>query len=673
MKVTAAASDSDGFVSSVSFYANGVMIGASTSSPYAIDWSGAPAGTYQLTATATDNQGNTSTSNAVSITASAPGGRVNVASATNGATAVASSTYSSSYGPGGAINGDRKGFPWGGNAGWNDNTSNTFPDWLEVDFSGQKTINEVDVFSLQDNYQAPIEPTTTLTFSSYGLTDFQVQYWDGIQWLVVPGGNVVGNALVWQRVNFSPLTTSRIRVWITGARDSWSRVTEIEAYEAVAANAPPTVSLTAPANNATLTAPGSVTLTASAADSDGTVSSVAFYANASLIGTATNSPYSLTWSGAAVGTYQVTAVATDNGGSTATSNTATLVVRQPNPPTVSLTSPITGASFASLAPIGITASASDTDGTVKSVAFYANGALIGSAANSPYGLGWAAAAAGTYQITAVATDNTGLTATSSAVTVVVRPPSPPAVSLTSPANGAVFAPLASITITATASDSDGTVSAVAFYANATLLGTVTNSPYKFVWSGAAAGTYQVTAIATDNTGLTSTSSAASITVNAPPARVNVASAANGATAVASSIYSANYGPSGAINGDRKGYPWGGNMGWNDSTPSTFPDWFEVDFSAQKTISEVDVFSLQDNYQAPVDPTPSMTFSSYGLTDFQVQYWNGKRWLAVPGGTVSGNTLVWRRVSFGPLTTSRIRILITGARDSWSRVVEVEAY
>ena len=82
-------------------------------------------------------------------------------------------------------------------------------------------------------------------------------------------------------------------------------------------------------------------------------------------------------------------------------------------------------------------------------------------------------------------------------------------------------------------------------------------------------------------------------------------------------------------------------GWNDATPNAWPDWLEVDFAGAKTIDEVDVFSLQDNYTAPVDPTPALTFSRFGLTDFTVQYWDGTQWAAVPGGVVSGNTLVWR--------------------------------
>src|SRR5262249_55094625 len=67
------------------------------------------------------------------------------------------------------------------------------------------------------------------------------------------------------------------------------------------------------------------------------------------------------------------------------------------------------------------------------------------------------------------------------------------------------------------------------------------------------------------------------------------------------------------------------------------------------------------------------FSLYGLTGFDVQYWNGSTWTTVPGGSVTGNNKVWKKISFASLTTSKIRVLINGTVDSWSRMVEVEAW
>jgi GH35 family endo-1,4-beta-xylanase len=89
----------------------------------------------------------------------------------------------------------------------------------------------------------------------------------------------------------------------------------------------------------------------------------------------------------------------------------------------------------------------------------------------------------------------------------------PTVSLTAPTATSFTAP-ASITITSTAADADGTIASVKFYNGATLLSTVTTSPYTYTWTGVATGTYSITAIATDNSGATTTSTAKSVSVTA---------------------------------------------------------------------------------------------------------------------------------------------------------------
>src|SRR4026208_576375 len=103
---------------------------------------------------------------------------------------------------------------------------------------------------VQDNYAAPVEPTPTMTFTNYGLTAFQVQYWNGSAWIDVPGGNITGNNLVWRRIAFAPLTTHAIRVLVTSALNSYSRIVELEAWTASSGgNAPPAINLTTPTNN----------------------------------------------------------------------------------------------------------------------------------------------------------------------------------------------------------------------------------------------------------------------------------------------------------------------------------------------------------------------------------------------------------------------------------------
>jgi RHS repeat-associated protein len=89
---------------------------------------------------------------------------------------------------------------------------------------------------------------------------------------------------------------------------------------------PPTVAITAPLANSTFSAPATITLSADADDADGTVTQVAFYANGNLIGVTTSSPFGIQWVDVPPGAYNLTAVATDNGGLQATSTATSIMV-----------------------------------------------------------------------------------------------------------------------------------------------------------------------------------------------------------------------------------------------------------------------------------------------------------------------------------------------------------
>ena len=91
----------------------------------------------------------------------------------------------------------------------------------------------------------------------------------------------------------------------------------------------------------------------------------------------------------------------------------------------------------------------------------------------------------------------------------------PTATLTAPASGTVATAPATLALQATASDPDGTIARVEFWANAALLGSDTTAPYAWTWSGAAAGTYDLTAVAFDNSGAATSSAAVRVTVQAP--------------------------------------------------------------------------------------------------------------------------------------------------------------
>jgi chitinase len=99
------------------------------------------------------------------------------------------------------------------------------------------------------------------------------------------------------------------------------------------ANQLPTVALTAPVAGASITAPATVALTATASDPEGRMARVEFYVGATLIGTDTTSPYAASWSASAAGTYAIKAIAFDADGGSRTSTivnvTVTAVSTQP--------------------------------------------------------------------------------------------------------------------------------------------------------------------------------------------------------------------------------------------------------------------------------------------------------------------------------------------------------
>lgn len=291
------------------------------------------------------------------------------------------------------------------------------------------------------------------------------------------------------------------------------------------ANNPPTVALTAPANGASIPLPGPVEIAATASDSDGTVTKVAFFHGSTLIAEDTSEPYSVSWS-APPGTHTLTAVATDNSGNQTTSASRTITVTN-QAPTVVISQPSSGESFRLGNSIAIRATPEDADGSIAKVEYFAGNVRLGQRSASPWQFTWSDAPLGTHILTVVAEDNFGQKTTSAPVTISVTGNASPTVALTAPAPGATIALPAAVEITATAADTDGSVAKVAFFQNGVLLGEDTSTPYSFTWD-APPGSHVLTAIATDNNGANTTSAPVSITVTNQPPTVTLTAPADGA-------------------------------------------------------------------------------------------------------------------------------------------------
>jgi hypothetical protein len=302
----------------------------------------------------------------------------------------------------------------------------------------------------------------------------------------------------------------------------------------------PTVSLTSPANGASVS--GTTAVNATAADNVGVVG-VQFRIDGTNLGAEdTAAPYTVQWNTttATPGSHQLTAVARDLAGNNTVSTAISVTVNNGDAtaPTVSLTAPAAGASVSGS--VTVSANASDNVGVVG-VQFKVDGVNFGTEdPGAPFSRVWDSLTAsnGTHTLTAVARDAAGNTTTSTARTVTVSngggDSQAPTVSLTAPASGATVS--GSISLTATASDNVGVVG-VQFRVDGVNTGTEdTSSPYSRSWDTATAtnGAHSLTAVARDAAGNTTTSAARTVTVSngggdtqAPT--VSLTAPANGAT------------------------------------------------------------------------------------------------------------------------------------------------
>ncbi len=635
--LTADASDSDGSVSRVDFYAGSTLVGNAIAAPFTTTWTNVPVGTYVLTAVATDNSGTTGTSAPVTVTvtpAPLPDGWSNTDVGSTGAigSTTPTATGLSVTGAGADV--------------WN--TADAFQyAYKTLTGDGSIVARVASVQNVANWTKAGVMIRNSLSASAaqaFMLVSpgkgvaFQRRLTDGAASLSTSGtfttaprwvkltrtGSTVtafesADGLTWSRVGadtfvMGPTVDVGLAVSSHVNGTLATAVFDQIAITAALPNAAPAVAITAPAQGSTVQAP--VTVSATASDSDGTVAKVEFYAGATLVGTASAAPYSATWNPTAGGTVALTAIATDNAGATTTSAPVTVTVTAPPPPPSTLPdgwshqdigSPgAAGSAVASGGVFTVAGAGADVwgtsdalqyaytplngDGTIvarvatvqnvanwtkagvmirnslspsaaqafmlvspaKGVAFQrrlSDGAASVSTAGtfttaprwvkltrvgntitafeSPDGAAWAQVASDTFQMgaavdigLAVSSHVNGVlaTATFDSVTVTAGPAplnTPPAVSLTTPVSGASFTAPATIALSATASDADGSIARVAFYSGSTLLGTATASPYTFTWSNVSAGPYTVTAIATDNLGASTTSAPVSVTVTAP--------------------------------------------------------------------------------------------------------------------------------------------------------------
>lgn len=176
------------------------------------------------------------------------------------------------------------------------------------------------------------------------------------------------------------------------------------------------------------------------------------------------------------------------------------------------------------------AEASDIDGFVRRVEFFSGPQLIGADEKAPHMVAYQPSTHGNIRVSAVAWDDDGASTTSVTAFAVRECPSGqscaaelaaddmeccielPVVHWVAPKPNRHHSAPATITLEATASIADDTISAVEFFDNGRLIGTVTKPPFRYRWNEVQAGTYVVTARARTQHGLIGESAVNTIAV-----------------------------------------------------------------------------------------------------------------------------------------------------------------
>ncbi|MGH9141933.1 MAG: Ig-like domain-containing protein, partial [Vicinamibacterales bacterium] len=354
--LSASAADGDGSISRVDFYADATLVGSSVTAPYTATWFDAPAGTYSLTARATDDAGAATTSTAVTVLVSAPvvtppsdpAPTEIVLAAANAVSIVGHWTFTldTSAASGARMQGKNLGAAKPASASavpinafdvtFTAAAGTPYRLWLRGKALDDSYNNDSVFVQFDGSVNATGQPVFRIGTTASTTVILEECSGCGVQgWGWADNGYGVG--VLGPAIYFAASGPQRLRIqtredglgidqivlsagtYLTTAPGATKNDTTIVTPPFTTVNTAPTVALTTPVRDADFAEPAAIVVSATAADSDGLIGRVEFYAGSLLIGTSTAAPYSVTWSPVAAGTYTLTARALDTNGASTTS------------------------------------------------------------------------------------------------------------------------------------------------------------------------------------------------------------------------------------------------------------------------------------------------------------------------------------------------------------------
>lgn len=326
--ISATASDANGSITKVEFYRGTTLIGTDTTVPYSINWTPATAATFVITARAYDNNGVTNNSAAASIIVKAasttilnPAADSYVTGGTSADTNYGTDTSLIIRNNTSSVSGTRKSI-------------------VKFDVTGQTRIrkavvrlyarfggpNSITAYQTSDawtelgvtwnNMPALGTPMTTTTINAVGYWEWDVTSYVQSQ---ATGDGVVS-------LIFQDDTLDNIQLGIN-SKEFGTNPPQLVLTKST--NSTPTVILTAPSSGTAVDVSTAVTVSAAAADIDGTITKVDFYNGTTLLGSDTTAPYSISWTPTIADTYVIQAKAIDNDGASASSILSYVEVKSP--------------------------------------------------------------------------------------------------------------------------------------------------------------------------------------------------------------------------------------------------------------------------------------------------------------------------------------------------------
>jgi hypothetical protein len=371
IKIAAGAFDVDGIITQVDFFNGTTKLGDDNTTPFEISWNSVPAGSYSITAVATDKNGESSISNNVDITVHPAGEQVTL-------------EFQDGVSPSFFYSGTKDAYLSEVNP-----TSNYGPE-LELLLDGddpigstleKSTLIKWDLSSIPLNSAVEsVTITINVTNSSdnvYELYEIKKDwledqitwnFYDGINPWQTAGANGFddrGDVILaslsasyrgFYTITLNPTGIALVQSWVNNpesnfgiifANQNSSNGVDFNSSESPTppnrprlsvtyldsgqpANNPPTVSINNPANGSTFTAGEDITISADAQDPDGDVLLVEFFNGATKLGEALSAPWEFIWNNVSAGNYNITAVATDNIGASSTSTINSITVQTSN-------------------------------------------------------------------------------------------------------------------------------------------------------------------------------------------------------------------------------------------------------------------------------------------------------------------------------------------------------